>query len=127
LLDNPRVIAMPHLGASTREAEENCARMVVDQIRDFLENGNIRHSVNFPDTRMAREGSTRLCIANRNRPNMIGQLSQVLGAAGINIHQMHNASRGDLAYTLIDTDSDVDADALAALRGIDGVLRLRVV
>ncbi|MCB1561233.1 MAG: 3-phosphoglycerate dehydrogenase [Xanthomonadales bacterium] len=127
LLDNPRVIAMPHLGASTREAEENCARMVVDQIRDFLENGNIRHSVNFPDTRMAREGSTRLCIANRNRPNMIGQLSQVLGAAGINIHQMHNASRGELAYTLIDTDSDVDADALAALRAIDGVLRLRIV
>ena len=124
---DPRVIALPHLGASTREAEENCALMVVDQLRDFLEHGNVRNAVNFPDTRMAREGSCRVCIANRNRPNMIGQLSHVLGEAGINIHQMHNASRGDLAYTLVDVDSPVGADTLAALRAIDGILSVRVV
>jgi len=121
-----RVVALPHLGASTREAEENCALMVVDQLRDFLEHGNVRNAVNFPDTRMAREGSCRLCIANRNRPNMIGQLSHVLGEAGINIHQMHNASRGDLAYTLVDVDSPLDEAALAALRAIDGILSVRV-
>src|SRR5690606_27458191 len=123
---SPRVIGLPHLGASTREAEENCAQMVVDQLRDFLEHGNVRNAVNFPDTRMAREGTCRLCIANRNRPNMIGQLSHVLGEAGINIHQMHNASRGDLAYTLVDVDSPLDEAALAALRAIDGILSVRV-
>lgn len=127
LAGHARVIALPHLGASTREAEENCALMVVDQLRDYLENGNVRNAVNFPDTRMAREGSCRVCIANRNRPNMIGQLSHVLGEAGINIHQMHNASRGDLAYTLVDVDQPVGEDALAALRSIDGILSVRVV
>ena len=94
---------------------------------DYLEDGNVRNAVNFPDTRMAREGSCRLCIANRNRPNMIGQLSQVLGEAGINIHQMHNASRGDLAYTLVDADSPLDDAALGALRAIAGILSVRVV
>ena len=127
LAGHARVIALPHLGASTREAEENCALMVVEQLRDYLENGNVRNAVNFPDTRMAREGSCRVCIANRNRPNMIGQLSHVLGEAGINIHQMHNASRGDLAYTLVDVDQPVGEDALAALRSIDGILSVRVV
>ncbi|HET6604176.1 MAG TPA: phosphoglycerate dehydrogenase [Xanthomonadaceae bacterium] len=127
LLGDPRLIALPHLGASTREAEENSAVMVVDQLRDFLENGNVRNAVNFPDTRMPREGKARLCITNSNRPNMIGQLTHVLGEAGINIHQMHNASRGEIAYNLVDVDSGVDADALAALRGIDGILSVRVV
>ena len=127
LAGHPRVIALPHLGASTREAEENCAAMVVEQLRDFLEHGNVRNAVNFPDTRMAREGSCRVCIANRNRPNMIGQLSHLLGEAGINIHQMHNASRGDLAYTLVDVDSPIDAATLDALQAIDGILSVRVV
>lgn len=127
LLDDPRVIALPHLGASTGEAEENCALMVVDQLRDFLEHGNVRHSVNFPETRMARAGSARICIANSNRPNMIGQLSHVLGEAGVNIAQMHNASRGDLAYSLIDVDSPVPVTLVAAIAGIDGILSVRVI
>ena len=127
LLGNPRVIGLPHLGASTQEAEENCAMMVADQLRDFLENGNVQNSVNFPNTRMPREGTSRLCIANQNRPNMIGQLSHALGAAGVNIHQMHNASRGDLAYTLVDTDSEVDQAILDEIAGIDGILSVRKV
>ncbi len=127
LLDNPRVIALPHLGASTGEAEENCAVMVVDQLRDFLEHGNIRHSVNFPETRMARTGLARICIANRNRPNMIGQLSHVLGEAGVNIAQMHNASRADLAYTLVDVDTPVTDSLVAGIAAIDGILSVRVI
>jgi D-3-phosphoglycerate dehydrogenase len=124
-LGNARVIGLPHLGASTQEAEENCAVMVADQLRDFLENGNVTNSVNFPNTRMAREGSARLCIANQNRPNMIGQLTHALGAAGVNIAQMHNASRGELAYTLVDTDSDVDAAILGQIASIEGILSVR--
>lgn len=127
LLADPRVIALPHLGASTGEAEENCAVMVVDQLRDFLENGNVRNSVNFPETRMARAGRARICIANSNRPNMIGQLSHVLGEAGVNIAQMHNASRGELAYSLIDADSPVPESLVAAIAAIDGILSVRVI
>jgi D-3-phosphoglycerate dehydrogenase len=127
LLGDPRVIALPHLGASTGEAEENCALMVVDQLRDFLENGNVRNSVNFPETRMARAGSARICIANSNRPNMIGQLSHVLGEAGVNIAQMHNASRGELAYSLIDADSPVPDTLVAQIAAIDGILSVRVI
>jgi D-3-phosphoglycerate dehydrogenase len=127
LLGDARVVGLPHLGASTGEAEENCALMVVDQLRDFLENGNVHNSVNFPNTRMARTGKARLCIANRNRPNMIGQLSHALGDAGVNIAQMHNASRGDLAYTLIDLDSPPNAALVASIRGIDGILSVRAI
>ena len=127
LLADARVVALPHLGASTGEAEENCAVMVVDQLRDFLEHGNVRHSVNFPETRMARAGRARICIANSNRPNMIGQLSHVLGEAGVNIAQMHNASRGELAYSLIDVDSKVPDKLAAAIVGIDGILSVRVI
>lgn len=127
LKDHPRVVALPHLGASTAEAEDNCAVMVADQIRDYLENGNVQNSVNFPNTRMAREGKARLCIANRNRPNMIGQLSHLLGEAGFNIAQMHNASRGELAYTLLDVDSPVDASVVAKIAQVDGILSVRVV
>jgi D-3-phosphoglycerate dehydrogenase len=127
LLGNPRVIALPHLGASTGEAEENCAVMVVDQLRDFLEHGNIRHSVNFPETRMGRTGTARICIANRNRPNMIGQLSHVLGEASVNIAQMHNASRADLAYSLIDVDTPVTDSLVSAIAAIDGILSVRVI
>jgi D-3-phosphoglycerate dehydrogenase len=121
------VLALPHLGASTREAEENSAVMVVDQLRDYLENGNIANAVNFPSLRMAREGQARVCVANRNRPNMIGQLSHVLGEAGLNIAQMHNASRGDMAYTVIDVDAEVGEQVQASIAGIDGILAVRVV
>ena len=127
LLGDHRVIQMPHLGASTAEAEENCAVMVVDQLRDFLEHGNVHNSVNFPNTRMAREGAARLCIANQNRPGMIGRLSQVLGEAGLNLEQMHNASRGELAYTLVDIDAPVADAALQQIAAVEGVLSLRVV
>ena len=127
LLGNARVIGLPHLGASTLEAEENCAVMVADQLRDFMENGNVANAVNFPNTRMAREGTARLCIANQNRPNMIGQLTHALGAAGVNIAQMHNASRGELAYTLVDTDSEVDAAILGEIASIEGILSVRMV
>lgn len=125
LAGHPRVIALPHLGASTAEAEENCAVMVADQLREFLENGNVQHSVNFPNTRMARAGHARICITNANRPNMIGQLTHVLGEAGLNIAQMHNASRGDLAYNLIDVDAAVPATLVQAIHAIEGILSLR--
>ena len=127
LLGNARVVGLPHLGASTGEAEENCALMVVDQLRDFLENGNVHNAVNFPNTRMSRTGAARLCIANQNRPNMIGQLSHVLGEAGVNIAQMHNASRGDIAYTLIDLDSPASAALVESIGKIEGILSVRAI
>ncbi len=127
LLGDSRVIGLPHLGASTGEAEENCAIMVVDQLRDYLEHGNVANSVNFPNTRMAQTGGARLCVANQNRPNMIGQLSHVLGEAGVNIAQMHNASRGDLAYTLIDLDSPSSDKLVSAIGGIEGILSVRAI
>jgi D-3-phosphoglycerate dehydrogenase len=127
LLGQQRVIGLPHLGASTGEAEENCALMVVDQLREYLETGNVHNAVNFPNTRMSRTGVARLCVANQNRPNMIGQLSHVLGEAAVNIAQMHNASRGDLAYTLIDLDQPATAALVTAIRTIDGILSVRVI
>jgi len=124
-LHDPRVIALPHLGASTAEAEENCAVMVADDLREFLEHGNVGHSVNFPRLRMSRAGRARLAIANRNVPNMIGQISHVLGANQVNIAQMHNASRGELAYNLVDVDSPIPPEAIRDLCGIEGVLSVR--
>lgn len=120
-----RVIALPHLGASTREAEDNCAVMVVDQVRDYLEHGNIRHSVNFPEVTMARESPYRLGIANSNVPNMVGQISTTVADAGLNIHNMINKSRQDMAYTLVDVDSPVPTSVINAIQGIDGVLAVR--
>jgi D-3-phosphoglycerate dehydrogenase len=120
-----RVIALPHLGASTREAEDNCAVMVVDQVRDYLEHGNIRNSVNFPDALMARESSYRLGIANSNVPNMVSQISTAVADAGLNIHNMLNKSRDDVAYTLVDVDSPVPDSVRDAIHGIAGVLTVR--
>jgi len=125
LIGAPGVVALPHLGASTAEAEENSAVMVVDQVRDYLEHGNLRNAVNFPEAAMARESPYRLAIANANVPDMLARISHAMGARGINIHNMLNKSRGDVAYTLVDVDSAVPADALAALRAIDGVLAVR--
>jgi D-3-phosphoglycerate dehydrogenase / 2-oxoglutarate reductase len=122
---NERVIALPHLGASTREAEENCALMVVDQLRDFLEHGNVVNSVNFPAVSMARESAYRVAIANANVPNMLGQISTTMARAGLNIHNMVNKSRGDVAYTLVDVDSAVAASVLDELHAINGVLAVR--
>jgi D-3-phosphoglycerate dehydrogenase len=125
LLRQPTVVALPHLGASTREAEENCAVMVVDQVRDYLENGNIVNAVNFPEVAMARESPFRVAIVNANVPNMLGQISTAMAKAGLNIHNMVNKSRGETAYTLVDVDSPIDAGVLDTIRGIDGVLAVR--
>ena len=122
---HPGVVALPHLGASTAEAEDNCAVMVVDQIKDFLENGNIVNSVNFPTVQMPRESAYRLAIANANVPNMLGQISSAMAAAGLNIHNMVNKSRGEMAYTLVDLDSAVPESVVAQLRTIEGVLNVR--
>ena len=127
LKDHPKVIALPHLGASTGEAEENCAVMVADTLRDYLENGNVRNSVNFPEAVLPRVGGHRVAIANNNVPNMVGQISTCLAGAGLNIADLLNKSRGDLAYTLIDTDAEVPPAVLGQLRAIDGVLAARLV
>jgi D-3-phosphoglycerate dehydrogenase len=119
------VVALPHLGASTREAEDNCAVMVVDQVRDFLEHGNIINAVNFPEVVMGREAPFRVGIANANVPNMVGQISTAMARAGLNIHNMLNKSRGEMAYTLVDADSPVPDTLLAELAGIKGVLSVR--
>jgi D-3-phosphoglycerate dehydrogenase len=126
--DHPKVVTLPHLGASTGEAEENCAVMAVDQLRDFLENGNIRNSVNYPESVLPRlPGTARLAIANSNVPNMVGQISTCLAGAGINIADLLNKSRGEVAYTLIDVDGHVDAGVCDKIRAIEGVLSVRIV
>ncbi|MGA8005226.1 MAG: phosphoglycerate dehydrogenase [Burkholderiales bacterium] len=125
LLGKRGVVTLPHLGASTREAEENSAVMVVNQVRDYLEDGILRNAVNFPDAAMARESPYRLAIANANVPDMLARISHVLGSSGINIHNMLNKSRADMAYTLVDVDSEVRQRTLDELRQIDGVLGVR--
>ncbi len=125
LKNHPRVIALPHLGASTHQAEENCAIMVAEEVRDFLENGNVRNSVNFPEMMMPRNTGHRLGIVNKNVPNMLGQISTCMASSNLNILDMLNKSRGDLAYTLVDVDSPVEPDCLANIAAIDGVLNVR--
>ncbi len=125
VIAHPHATALPHLGASTREAEENCARMVADQLRDYLENGNIRNAVNFPDTWAPRESAFRVAIANANVPNMLGQISTAMAHADLNINNMLNKSRGDMAYTIVDVDSAVSDEAIASILHIDGVLSVQ--
>ena len=125
--DHPRVIAFPHIGASTGEAEENCARIVADQLRAFLEDGVIGNSVNFPDVEMPRTEGFRLAVVNANVPNMLGQISTTLANAGQNIIDMLNKSRGDIAYTLTDVEQPLSDAVLDELRAIDGVLNVRAV
>jgi D-3-phosphoglycerate dehydrogenase / 2-oxoglutarate reductase len=125
LQGHPYVVALPHLGASTREAEDNCAVMVVDQVRDFLEQGNIINAVNFPEVMMGREAPYRVGIANANVPNMVGQISTAMAHAGLNIHNMLNKSKGEMAYTLVDVDSAVPQPLLRELAQIKGVLSVR--
>lgn len=127
--DHPKVVALPHLGASTNEAEENCAIMVADTLRDFLENGNVRNAVNFPEAVLPRtQNCVRLVIANDNVPNMVGQITGALAAARLNIADLLNKSRGDLAYTLLDVDGPAIPDNVTQqLRAIPGVLSVRVV
>jgi D-3-phosphoglycerate dehydrogenase / 2-oxoglutarate reductase len=122
---HPQVIALPHLGASTREAEENCALMVADQVRDYLLDGNIVNAVNFPNVAMPRESGFRIAIANANVPNMLGQISTAMAEAKLNIHNMVNKSKGDVAYTLVDVDSKVPKKVVDAIAKIEGVLSVR--
>ncbi len=125
LQGHANVIALPHLGASTREAEDNSAVMVANQVRDYLENGNILNAVNFPDVVMPRESPYRVGIANANVPNMLGQISTTMAKAGLNIHNMLNKSRAQMAYTLVDVDSAVPPAVVRELEAIDGVLMVR--
>ncbi len=126
LLDNPKVICLPHLGASTVEAEENCAVMVVDNVREFLENGNVTRSVNFPETVLQRTRPHRVAIPHRNVPNMVAQILTCLAAQNINIADMLNHSRDELSYTLVDLDALPADETLDRIRGIDGILSVRV-
>src|SRR5437660_162725 len=125
LMGEQGVVALPHLGASTEEAAENCAVMVVDQVREFLENGTLANAVNFPSVEMPRESPFRVAIANANVPNMLGQISTTMARAGLNIHNMVNKSRGERAYTLVDVDSAIQDNVIRELAGIDGVLSVR--
>lgn len=127
LKSEPNVVALPHLGASTAEAEENCAVMVVDHVRDYLEHGTIASAVNFPDVDMPREAPHRVAIANANVPNMLGQISSTMAKGGLNIHTMVNKSRGEMAYTLVDVDSQVDESLVSSLAAIAGVLSVRAI
>ena len=128
LKEHPKVVALPHLGASTNEAEENCAVMVADTLRDFLETGNVHHSVNFPESLLMRiPNTTRIAIANDNVPNMVGQISTCLAEAKLNIADLLNKSRGELAYTLIDVDGEVPESVVKKIRAIPGVLTARAV
>jgi D-3-phosphoglycerate dehydrogenase / 2-oxoglutarate reductase len=128
LKDHPKVVTLPHLGASTGEAEENCAVMVAETLKDFLENGNVRNCVNFPEAVLPRvPQTTRLAIANCNVPNMVGQISTCLAAAGLNIADLLNKSRGEFAYTLIDADGAVSEDLIGRVAAIEGVLAARIV
>jgi D-3-phosphoglycerate dehydrogenase / 2-oxoglutarate reductase len=127
LKDHPKVVTLPHLGASTVEAEENCAVMVAETLRDYLENGNVRHSVNFPEAVLPRiSGTQRIAVANSNVPNMVGQVSTLLAGAGLNIAELLNRSRGEYAYTLIDVEGRVDESVMARIRHIEGVLSARL-
>lgn len=127
LKDHPRIVTLPHLGASTGEAEENCAVMVADQIRDFLENGNIKNSVNYPEAVLPRApNTTRLAVSNSNVPNMVGQISTCLAQARINIAELLNKSRGEYAYTLVDAEGTIGDDLLGKIRSIPGILSARI-
>lgn len=126
VLKHEKVIGIPHLGASTPESESNCAVMAVDQVRDFLENGNIKNSVNFPNTGMPRNGGNRLIISNKNIPRMVGNITTVLADENINIADMLNKNRGDIAYNIIDIDGDLTDGQLQKLRDIEGIIMVRL-
>jgi D-3-phosphoglycerate dehydrogenase len=126
LLDHAKVICLPHLGASTVEAEENCAVMVADNVREFLENGNVTRSVNFPETVLHRTRPHRVAIPHKNVPNMVAQILSAIAAQHINIADMLNHSRGEISYTLVDLDATPNAETLARIRGIEGILSARV-
>ena len=127
LLGRSDVLLMPHIGASTEEAEENCAVMAADQLMDFLENGNIRNSVNYPQIKMARNGGTRITFSNRNVPKVLGSVLSILADSELNVVDMVNKSRNDIAYNIIDIDGDFDASLKAKVAAVDGVVHVRII
>lgn len=126
LIDVPGVIAFPHLGASTPESEDNCARMAVFELVDYLENGNIKNSVNMPTAQMNKAAANRVCVIHKNIPNMLNQITSPFTSANINIVDLLNRSKGDYAYTMVDVDDDVTTDILKSLENIEGVIRVRL-
>lgn len=126
LRHHPQVITLPHLGASTREAEENCAVMVADQVREFLENGNVKNSVNLPEVFLPRKGRSRLAVVNSNVPDMVAKISHDLGKTGVNIVHMVNESNGDVAYTMLDTETGITPEIVDKIAATEGVLKVRV-
>tara|TARA_B100000780_G_scaffold224604_1_gene163720 strand:+ start:1153 stop:2322 length:1170 start_codon:yes stop_codon:yes gene_type:complete len=127
LLGRKDVILMPHIGASTEEAEENCAVMAADQLKDFLENGNIYNSVNYPPTKMSRNGGSRMTFTNSNVPKVLGQVLSVLADANLNVVDMVNKSRGEIAYNIIDIEGDIDEAVIDKVASVDGVMRVRLI
>lgn len=127
LIGVDKVLCVPHLGASTPESEDNCAVMAADQMREFLERGNIKNSVNFPACEMAPSGKTRITISNKNVPNVISNLTAAIGAAGLNIDDMINKNKGDVAYNIIDVSGDVSEDLAGKLKAVDGVINVRII
>lgn len=127
MIDRKDVVPMPHIGASTAEAEENCAVMAADQLMEYLENGNIKNSVNFPATSMARMGAARITFSNQNVPKVLGNVLSLLADSNINVVDMINRSRGDLAYNIIDVESEVSGSLAADIAAVEGVLRVRVI
>jgi D-3-phosphoglycerate dehydrogenase len=126
LLKTDKVVAIPHLGASTNESEVNCAVMAAEQVRDFFENGNIRNSVNFPAAEMERNDGARLLITNKNIPNIISQITTILAQAGINIDNMLNKNKGDIAYNIIDTNNkSLSKEIIDKMKAIEGVFKVR--
>ena len=127
LKNHPRAVTLPHLGASTKEAEDNCAVMVAEELRDYLENGNVRNSVNFPKVYMKRYAGYRLAVVNENVPNMLGQISTTLADSGLNIVDMINKSKGELAYTLVDVESEISPACVERIAATEGVRAVRVI
>ena len=127
LIGKENIIVFPHLGASTPESEDNCARMAVDEMRDFLENGNITNSVNYPRCVQPRESKVRLCITNKNMPNILARISKLFADHNLNIENMVNRAKGDYAYTLIDTNSDVRQDIIDRIEAAEGIINVRVI
>lgn len=123
----PGVVAIPHLGASTEEAEDNCAAMAADELTDYIENGNIRNSVNYPSVSMPRSGGARLCVLHGNIPNMLTQITGIVSAAGLNIDNMTNKSRGNYAYTMLDVAGCVNGEMIERIKTIEGVIRVRAI
>ena len=127
MLAQKNAVIMPHLGASTPESEDNCAKMAAQEVREFLEMGTIRNSVNFPNLKVPYEGGHRLCLIHKNVPNMIAQITSTLSAQGMNIENMGNRSRGDYAYTIVDVNEAPNDSVLQAIRGVDGMIRVRAI